>query len=319
MNRLTQKIINHLLNVSSDDLKFGRFMVGVLFGDQCKLLFEQSKLTQDFQDLKNEFLHFVEDHLVKAESLISENLLTQKNSKTNLNFNESPKKVTELLEPNSPLFTQNSPLLMRFPLESHTKLPTFCEKENNTSVLNKLEHEKISMENKKSVTINIMNKFDTSLKKSQKMPQKTRNSHITFIEPKSPIKFPRELNEHDIDLSTKVFHLFNENEYPEEYFDHWIFLRQKLRFYQNQLDDFYYHLHKIQKHKSSERIYSPMLKVRPYEFESPQRPFNFTRRSEIQLSKRSYPTFIRSKPELRAPQGKENEQLFRSMFRPIKY
>ena len=46
MNKLTQKLVHHLLNMSDTDHKFGKFLVGVIFGEDIKAKYIKYGLTK---------------------------------------------------------------------------------------------------------------------------------------------------------------------------------------------------------------------------------------------------------------------------------
>ena len=92
MNRLTQKIIKHLLYITNQDLTFGKFMIGVLFGENFKKYFELNGLTDLEKKEKINFKLYVTNHLIQAEEL------EEKTHIKNLNLNSSLKCIKQKIK-----------------------------------------------------------------------------------------------------------------------------------------------------------------------------------------------------------------------------
>ena len=315
MNRLTQKIIHHLLQLSLNDLKFGRFMIGVLFGEQCKLYFEEKKMNSRFEEIKKDFLDFVNDHLIKAQSLISE----KRTAEDHINLNQKMKEVKRSLQSfeGESGSKHNKDLTLQTAQSNGLNISKGWNKENKKD--NIYDDERMKMEKSNSITINIMNKLNNSLPKPQTILPPLRKIRKSFNEPCTPQKVAEEMVSGPPDLGTIFYDLFQQNEFPDEYFDHWIFLRQKLRFYESQLDDFYFHLYRLQKFKKNERAYSPPSKGGMYPGGSPRRSQDFEGLERFERGKRNFSQFLTRNGLTRPTHDSNSNLLFRSMFRPINY
>ena len=72
MNRLTQKIINRLLVMTTNDNKFGKFLIGVIFNECAVGEFARNGLSTEMNDMKADFSDYVRNHLRAAEKLLKE-------------------------------------------------------------------------------------------------------------------------------------------------------------------------------------------------------------------------------------------------------
>lgn len=319
MNRLTQKIIKHLLYIKNDDPKFGRFIIGVLFGDQVKRFYEQNKLSNEFGPQRIEFKSFVTSHLVQAESLQKE---SQPENRGKLKIRDITKLGSEFRPKNINFNylnkTENGKSDLDSKLGSNQEMNINLKK-NVWDSTKKFDNQIVSIDNNNSITINIMNKMNRS-----NHAEKPTGQNQKFVEPVgaserdfSALDYESAKLNFKTDMSTRFFDLFQNNEFPEDYFDHWVFLQQKLRNYQQQLDDFYLYLYKAKKSEKlgqrfllrnqAEKFHRKTLLNKPTQ----NGPF-FDQQS---LGKRKFSAFDLNNSQ------KENQHsrnsIFKSMFKPI--
>jgi len=74
MNRLTQKLVFHLINMKKSDQKFGKFLIGILFGDQKKRIYEMKGLSAKHLEKKLKFQKlFLSSNLYKSRKFFPSN------------------------------------------------------------------------------------------------------------------------------------------------------------------------------------------------------------------------------------------------------
>ena len=310
MNRLTQKIIKYLLFIKQNDSKFGKFIIGVLFGDNFKILFENQKTFKNYTNEKIKFKAFVAEHLIKAEKLVSMPKINDNSDKpvkniSSLNFNYDAY--------NSVNISHNLSQTLNNFNNSYSKINSndLDSPDNSKNQSDKV----VSMDNKNLITINIMNKLNNSgtLKKTTFTNNQFNTPHLIEKSSKNEIKnlnIPK-------NLSKQFYDLFQENDFPDEYFDHWIFLRKKIRFYENQLDDLYSNLYKFKNIKTIDNAYqSNNAQVKYSDRFSDCNILNKNLDVNVpSIRKRNFDQFIFNKSQKENNNNNPRDQLFKSMFK----
>ena len=206
MNRLTQKLVFHLINMKKSDQKFGKFLIGILFGDQKKMIYEMKGLSAKHLEKKLKFQNIVNKHLKAAEELSKQE---QKSKKKNRHSNTQNKQSV-----NKRLGS------LLYPPERARKLETI------------LNDEKIQ------VPSDLRNEDYVS-------PQKFRRLAVEVEkfenDKQGVLKKPSLSNENAEGLKDYV----DFNHLPEKYFFHWEFLNKKVSFYQERLKNFYNTLNQL--------------------------------------------------------------------------
>lgn len=318
MNRLTQKIIKHLLYIKNDDPKFGRFIIGVLFGDQVKRFYEQNRLSNEFEQHRIDFKLFVTNHLIKAETLQlkSENINHPKSgvmalkdsgsdpTPKNINFNYFNK-------------SQNPEETLKEKIEQRQRSNRILKKCGSDSA-NQFDSQIVSIDNNNSITINIMNKMENA-SSAHKPTQKNQKFVATRQREARCLDFEHPKLNFKTDMSTRFFELFQNNEFPEDYFDHWVFLQERLRNYQKQLDEFYSYLYRVRKSTSNEPQFSfrtfsgNFYRKTMQNIKTPKMPFF----DQQKLGKRNFKNFDSNISQKENKNLDKRDSLFKSMFKPI--
>jgi hypothetical protein len=229
MNRLTQKLVFYLINLEPDDQKFGKFLVGIFFGDSIKKHYEKNGIIDCKLETKFSFQEMVNAHLKAANQLIKKEEQLQIPSQS----------VKENLS--RPANQRLGAVL--FPPERAQKFDQMFRTRNLDSRSSSKKKSKSSLH----FTENTLRQKNNSTVMGQFEPVQVNESYI------NPLSSQNELMPYGQNLENPCERpticeddIFARNRdyidfgcLPHSYFHHWDYLRQKVVHYQNRLMHFY--------------------------------------------------------------------------------
>jgi hypothetical protein len=250
--------------MSKTDQKFGKFLIGILFGDKKKQEYERVGLSEEHLERKQELKTIINKHLKAAEKLSMDEALESITEKSN---KIKPKKSV-----NRRLGT------ILYPPERALKFETILKEES--SQLKNLEE----LENQ-----NISNGIKTEdLRYMRTKPNRRGSENSQNIEPvpQNLWEKPTLCDESPDDLND----FLNFAHLPKKYFHHWRFLKEKVEFYQKRLKKFYKTLNKL----AMERIKKERENLKPFDLNPNNEYFHRnpsinTFQNQVHLSKRGEP------------------------------
>ena len=269
MNKLTQKLIHHLINMSDTDHKFGKFLIGVIFGEDLKNIYTESGLSQERFSQKEDLKKIVNDHLKAAEKLSKQEAEIEQvqNSTKKLNHGDSVnKRLGSFL----------------YPPERAKKFKTFFEED-------KIYENSEEIRNNQNMTLfEVHNSF---------YDRNNPNSESYLRNAPSPMEEhssgdyncgrPTHYEDDNFDQDTSKIDF---SKLPIGYYSHWKFLKEKVDFYERRLNFFYNKLETlaIQRMKSQSERFSENINTN-MPIDQYQDSYHF--RSQNELRKRNNQDF----------------------------
>lgn len=235
MNRLTQKLVWHLVNMDNFDHKFGMFLIGILFGENRKKSFQKQGLSHKFAAEKTQFRTIVNKHLKAAEKLSLQEI------------RESPKSPNEIDNFNPSHFVNRRLGSYLYPPERAKKFQTMFENKKDKKTNDKSEN---PSENSGDSNFDIRANRGRRLKIDEGSSESSQNRQIGS----------GEMNQLQIKKQEKMLEEFVESSVlPKRFYHHWHFLKDKVSFYQTRLKDFYGQLSRLafEKMKTERENFSP--------------------------------------------------------------
>ena len=212
MNRLTQKILGYLLEIKADDARFGKFLIGILFGDPFKREYILNGITEEYSDQKLIFRTFVDNHLKAAEKLLME--IQNETEEGGIKMNN--RIGTNLLPPHR--------------LKKFKKM--WMDEEHKT------------IKDKPETNF----KDERSLGKVQPTNLKINYSNFNIQQPNfnlknrnnesSPHSFKEEMPESLQKLEKELMSILKYQNISIQYIEHWFFLKEKMSFYKKRFNSF---------------------------------------------------------------------------------
>lgn len=284
MNRLTQMLIYYLINLKPNDQKFGKFLVGIIFGDSLKKIYEKQGIVECKFEEKQQFLEIVNSDIHSLNHL--------KYNSDSMNLNELPN--SSIKENLSQPSNQRQPM-MAFPSTNRQNPENLFPNDNFRSLRSSNRKSGSSLHftqntfGQKQAT-NIICKFEPVQESSNYINPLSSQNELD-VNPQIenyPCERPT-LCEEDFLMTTKDYIDFTG--LPESYFDHWDYLRQKVEHYQGRLMHFYDLLNNLA-HERIKNNRSRERNQRRYDRIPPRYEDSYDSQSSDQiLSKRPNPDF----------------------------
>jgi len=250
--------------MSKTDQKFGKFLIGILFGDKKKLEYEMVGLSEEHLERKQELKTIINKHLKAAEKLSMDEALES--------ITEKKKKIKPKKSVNRRLGT------ILYPPERAKKFETFLKEESSQlKNLEELENHDIS-NGIKTEDLRFMN-----TKPFRGGSEKSKNIEPV---PQNNWEKPTLCDENPDDLNDFI----NFSQLPNKYYHHWHFLKEKVDFYQKRLKKFYKTLNKLAMQRiQMERENLKPLNLNPNDEYFHRNPSFNTFQNQVHLSKRGEP------------------------------
>jgi hypothetical protein len=211
MNRLTQKLVFHLINMKKSDQKFGNFLIGILFGDKKKKVYETKGLSEMYLEKKEQLLLIVNEHLKAAEELSKQEAISKNNISNSQNDESVNKRLGSYL----------------YPPERAKKFETILVKEKNKTQNIPRNEERGDLEGNMGI-----------MRIPDEVNQLDFNGQGMWERPTLCEDRPNGMEDY-----------VNFDDLPQKYFYHWEFLKKKVDFYQERLKKFYNTLNQLAVHR----------------------------------------------------------------------
>jgi hypothetical protein len=240
MNRLTQKIVNHIMEFieKTEDDQFMIFLIRVIFGEQIERKICFKKIKNEFREDTYHFKEFVKSHLKAAEKLTK-----------HVNYENKKSNDSEIKVINNRLGN------VLFPPERVIRFNSILGKSTNESDDNMMENNKIlgNLKTKESLKLNQENEKSFQ----EVFPHENKYNKLPgelFVKNQLIIPTARRATAYPQPLPQNSLNSILSPEHKETIH----YLESQIYYYQNRIKNFYYSLKNYQnKHKNSIQTNSP--------------------------------------------------------------